>query len=172
MLRRILYAYGGDGNIAITRSEAEVLFDINDLTSESENHPAWSELFVKAIANFMMAASGYTPPTRDVVLKREKWLEQRDGMAGLMSKMMSAGLKSAFDIYARDDVSVQQQRADDLAKDVSLSERITEEEAEWVKNRIGRDGKIHENERALIEFVKEHSPDIHPSLTALIERAA
>ena len=30
LLRRILYAYGGDGNIAITRAEAEVLFRINE----------------------------------------------------------------------------------------------------------------------------------------------
>jgi len=30
MVRRILYAFGGDENIAVTRAEAEVLFGIND----------------------------------------------------------------------------------------------------------------------------------------------
>jgi hypothetical protein len=58
-VRRILYAFGGDGNIAVTQQEAEILFDINDATSEVDNHPAWSDLFVKALANFLMAASGY-----------------------------------------------------------------------------------------------------------------
>ena len=33
LLRRILYAFGGDGNVGITRSEAEVLFTLNDATA-------------------------------------------------------------------------------------------------------------------------------------------
>src|SRR5690606_7095064 len=45
LLRRIVYAFGGDGNIAVTQQEAEILFDINDATSEVDNHPAWSDLF-------------------------------------------------------------------------------------------------------------------------------
>jgi hypothetical protein len=53
LIRRILYAFGGDGNIAVTRQEAEVLFDINDATAEASNDPAWSDLFVKALANFL-----------------------------------------------------------------------------------------------------------------------
>ena len=172
ILRRILYAFGGDGNIAITRSEAEVLFDINDHTSEADNHDAWQELFVKAIANFMMSASGYTPPTRETVLKREQWLEERDGATGLMSKMLSAGLQGALEIYAREDKSVQEQRVDALEQDIASSEQITADEAKWLTNRIGRDGALHENERALIAFVKENSPKIHPSLQPLIESAA
>ena len=62
LMRRVLYAFGGDGNIAITRAEAEILFDINDASATAENHPAWNDLFVKAVANFMMAASGYAVP--------------------------------------------------------------------------------------------------------------
>ncbi|MBZ0230345.1 MAG: hypothetical protein K8F58_18100, partial [Bauldia sp.] len=37
LLRRILYAFGGDGGIAVTRAEAEVLFDINDATADADN---------------------------------------------------------------------------------------------------------------------------------------
>ncbi|MHC2791805.1 hypothetical protein ACVINZ_000817 [Mesorhizobium jarvisii] len=36
LLRRILYAHGGDGNIAITRGEAEVLFRINEHTAQAQ----------------------------------------------------------------------------------------------------------------------------------------
>jgi hypothetical protein len=71
----MLYAFGGDGNIAVTQQEASVLFDINDATAETENHPAWSDLFVKALANFLMATSGYQVPTRQEALRREAWLE-------------------------------------------------------------------------------------------------
>jgi hypothetical protein len=51
LLRRILHAHGGDGNIAITRAEAEVLFRINERTAQGHNDPSWNDLFVKAIAN-------------------------------------------------------------------------------------------------------------------------
>ena len=34
------------------------------------------------------------------------------------------------------------------------------------------DGVIHENERALLRFLKEESPDIHPSLRTLLDTAA
>jgi len=59
LIRRVLYAYGGESGMAISRFEAEVLFNLNDQTIETENHPAWSDLFLKAIANYLMAVSGY-----------------------------------------------------------------------------------------------------------------
>ena len=62
-------------NVAITRSEAELLFDIADATNEAENDPAWTDLFAKAIANAIMAASGYSAPNREEALRREAWLE-------------------------------------------------------------------------------------------------
>ena len=57
LVRRILFAFGGDGNISITRQEAGILFDINDATDEKKNDPAWSDLFVKALANFLLSTS-------------------------------------------------------------------------------------------------------------------
>ncbi|TIW77317.1 MAG: hypothetical protein E5V52_17680, partial [Mesorhizobium sp.] len=57
LLRRILHAFGGDGNIAITKAEAEVLFRINDRTAAADNDPSWNELFVKAIANYIMCSA-------------------------------------------------------------------------------------------------------------------
>src|SRR4029453_18533267 len=56
LLRRILYSFGGDGNIAVTRPEAEVLFDIDAATAAADNHPAWTDIFVNAIATYGMAA--------------------------------------------------------------------------------------------------------------------
>ena len=173
LLRRILYAFGGDGHMAISRAEAEVLFDLNDRTDEQKNHVSWSDLFVKAIANYMMAASGYQPPTREVALKREAWLDQRDGISGFMSKMVSGGLKSIFSAYNQSgELSVAEQRVKDMETDITVSERVTETETAWLIDRIGRDGLTSDNERVLIEFIKENSPSIHPSLKVLGETAA
>ena len=57
ILRRIVYAFGGNGAVAMAKSEAEVLFDLNDATAGADNDPSWNDLFVKAIASYVMAAS-------------------------------------------------------------------------------------------------------------------
>jgi len=173
LLRRILYAFGGDSHMAVSRAEAEILFEINDQTNEQKNHISWSDLFVKAIANFMMAASGYQPPPRQVALKREAWLEQRDGMSGFMQKMVSGGLQGIFSVYSQSaERGVAEQRVKDMQNDIRIAERVTKTETAWLVDRIGRDGNTNENERALIEFIKENSSSIHPSFKALSETAA
>ena len=75
MLRRVLYAFGGQDNAALSRAEVEVLFDLNDQTAEALNDPAWNELFTKAIASFILCASGYRAPAREEALRQEKWVE-------------------------------------------------------------------------------------------------
>ena len=55
---------------------------------------------------------------------------------------------------------------------IAGAEIISRSEAEWLNERIGRGGHVHENEKALLQFLKEESPDIHPSLKVLIASAA
>ena len=91
LLRRILYAFGSDGNVAISRAEAEVLFDLNDATNGARNAPEWTDLFTKAVANFIMAASGYSAPPREEALRQEAWLDHREGTGGFLAKMVAGG---------------------------------------------------------------------------------
>ncbi len=172
MLRRVLYAFGGDGNIAVSRAEAEVLFDLNDATSEADNHASWSDLFVKAVANFLMAASGYVVPAREEALRREDWLEERDTVAGFMGKMMASSLRGILHAYKRDEDMERYARLFGRENMILESEKISALEADWLAHRIGRDGAMHENEKALLEFIRDESPDIHPTLQSLIDRAA
>jgi hypothetical protein len=174
LMRRILYAFGGDGNIAVTRAEAEVLFDINDATATADNDPAWNELFVKAIANFMMAASGYDVPNRQEALKREEWVDTPSGGVGsFFSRMASGGLRGALNAYRQP--SVEQAWGERNARKeaaIASAETVTAEEAEWLARRMGRDGMLQENEKALLRFIRDEAPSIHPSLKSLIAKAA
>jgi hypothetical protein len=175
-LRRVLFAAGHEGSVGISREEAEVLFDLNDRTAEADNDPAWSDLFVKAIANFLMAARGYTVPSRAEALRREAWLDAPSrGVSALFGDMLSSllanGLRGVWAAARRDE--------DDLAADNRArleakrqAEAVTSTEVRWLADRIGRDGVIHENERALLKFLSEESPDIHPSLRTLLDTAA
>ncbi len=64
------------------------------------------------------------------------------------------------------------QRNEAFETDNAVSEKIDAVEAEWLVERIGRDGKLHANEIALIEFLKQESDDLHPSLQPLLSKVA
>ncbi len=182
ILRRALYAAGGAGHTAVTCDEAEMLFDINDATKHAENDPAWSDLFVKAIANFLMAAHGYSIPSREDALRREKWVEDAEsdfgGMTGQMvggafSSLLVEGLRGVWKDLTTDTMEAaygERQQAHEAM--ISANERITASEANWLSERIARDGELDENETALLLFIKAGSPEIHPSLQPLLDRVA
>ncbi|MEM9631059.1 MAG: hypothetical protein AAGA50_07025 [Pseudomonadota bacterium] len=175
LLRRVLYAGAGCGGVAISKAEAEVLFDLNDATAEAENHPAWSELFSKAVANHLMAMSGFTPPPREVALARENWLEQpggfEGGLGGFFKKMISGGTSAVRDAYSQTDNPYAARNAA-MQAEIAANEVVTQDEAGWLVSRIGRDGELHENEKALLRFIREESPNIHPALQPLMDKVA
>ncbi|WP_422376962.1 hypothetical protein [Roseibium sp.] len=174
LLRRVLYAGAGCGGMAISRAEAEVLFDLNDATVEAENAPAWSELFTKAVANHLMALSGFAPPPREVALAREDWLEQpggfEGGIGGFFKKMVSGGVSGVREAY-RDQPDPFAERGAAMETEIAVNEVVTGDETGWLVERIGRDGQLHENEKALLRFLREESPTIHPSLQPLLDKA-
>lgn len=181
LLRRTLYGASGDGNIGISKHEAEILFDINDKTAEIENHPAWNDLFVKAIANHLMAVSGYQPPSRQEAFAREQWLDDTEvDVAGTLKNSLSSfgslfGGGGFTDAFKSDHQRMQDawsDRNDKFERDTKTSEVVDGGEAHWLVDRIGRDGVFHENEKALIRFLKEDSPDIHPALRPLLDKVA
>jgi hypothetical protein len=175
MLRRILYAFGGEGGVGLTRQEVEVLFDLNDQTAEALNDPQWHELFTKAVASFILCASGYQAPSREEALRQEKWVEDISiNVDGFFARMVSGGLSAVVDAYAKDrtlEDAFAEKNAEHEAE-MEMAEIVDEEEARWVAERIGRDGVLHENERSLLKFLKAESPKIHPALEPLLEKVA
>lgn len=175
LLRRILYAYGGDGNIAITRAEAEVLFRINEQTSAADNDPSWNELFVKALANFVMCSAGYEAPTRDVALRRESFFQESEpGIGGFFSRMVSGGLAGIMEAYrSPGDIEAEWESKNRAAEALARrAETIDASEAKWLAERIGADRPLHDNERALLALIKHASPEIHPALKPLLDKVA
>lgn len=172
LMRRILYAFGGDGNVAITRPEAEVLFEINDATCAADNAEGWRDLFVKAIANCVLAASMYTAPSREQALAREAWLDRRGDLSvGNMAEGVARGLGNLLGVYREQ--SWEEQLIGRLERqkiEIVTSEEITPTEASWLAERIGRDGQLTPNEKALVEYLRAESWKVAPELAALLSR--
>jgi hypothetical protein len=174
LLRRIIYSVASDGNIAVSQAEAEVLFAIDRATADADNHPSWRDLYVKAIANCVMAASGHAVPPREVALARDAWLERRGELAlDNMASGMVAGFKGLFSAYREQ--SAEQRAIQHLTQqkiEIVTNETITPLEASWLVGQIGRDGKLTPNEMALLTFIKLESPALDPAIYALIDKAA
>lgn len=68
IIRRILEAAGGDAQAPISRPEADILFDIEDSANDRIDSGAFNDLFVKAIAHYVLGASGANVPARMIAL--------------------------------------------------------------------------------------------------------
>lgn len=174
LIRRILYAFGGDGNVGISRTEAEVLFDIADRTASAPNHPAWNDLFVKAVASSILCASGYVPPSRREALGREASLEKLEpDLGSFFARMVNGGLKAVIDAYVwpNDLESGWARRNRATAASAAAAETVDSEEAAWLVSRIDRDGILHENEASLLAFIRREARSVAPELEAFLARA-
>ena len=165
LLRRILYAYGGSGNIAVTRTEAEVLFEINDATRTADNDPDWADLFVKALADHLLSNHGHDVPPREVALARAQWLDEPSG--GFLRSMVS-GLTGIWQAYRQPDAW--EERLEEQKDAIRSAERISTEEARWLADRLERYRELRDHEIALIAFLAEESTEIDPALRPLMDK--
>jgi hypothetical protein len=68
MLRRVLYAFGHDDMIAMTRLELDFLREIDAAAETAEACPAWHTLFQKALFDAALTVSGQIAASREQML--------------------------------------------------------------------------------------------------------
>lgn len=167
LVRRFIFASGGAANVAVTREEAELIFDINDATMGLGNDPAWTEFFVRAISNHLMSHFTFDAPSRQEALRAQQFLEDRTvSPGGFLRRMVSLSGFRSEEKPAQTERNVMRERA------IAEAEKITPLEADWLADRIGRDGVLGEGERRIVNHLRELGDDLPPKLKALVERAA
>lgn len=172
LLRRILYAYAGGDNIAVTTEEAEVLFDINDATVDAANQVAWNDLFAKAIANHLMFASNHAAVSRTEALRRDEWVDNVAVNPGSFITGMVKSLRDIYKVATFKETDAQKSRREAYFGAAKSAEEVTEAEGQWLASRINRDGKMSAAERAALLFIKQEAMDIHPALLPLLDKVA
>ncbi len=163
-LRKVLYACGGNGGFGITQLEAEILFDLDEATQGALNDPAWTDLFVGAIANHLMTVGGPEVPSYEEARRRQNWLESASGLQWNLKKSFASWVGEARS-YSPTSIFMDDEHILD-------AERIDPVEAAWLIKRLNRDGQLSPNEKALLKFLESESPAIHSSLKPLIDAAA
>ncbi len=177
VLEKILYGTGGSGGYTISRAEAELLFDLNDATVARDNASGWRDLFVKAVGNFLMFPKGdSTAMTADARRRHAAWLDSGDAaFTKEASKLIwregvFGALKKARDMD-RDDRDAAAAAAQTAEDEAARREAVDADEAAWLIDRIGRDGELHQNERALLVHIRTRATEIDPALEAHFEEA-
>ncbi len=151
LLRRVLYAGAGASGTSVSRAEAEALFDINDACRGGDNAPAWRELFVHGVANYLLVPPGYQGVSADEARRRQAWLESPThfDFASLLHQSLQTTLSQTF---ARDDEGWRRTLAQEDQARVQ-AHAFTVDERSWLNARICRDGVTDPNETALLDFV-------------------
>jgi hypothetical protein len=151
LLRRLVFAEGGDGALTVGDAEADMLWRIKDLALHGDNFPGWKTLFVQAVGNHLMAWSNYKPLDRGEAARLETFMNDRHrSVLGFFGRMDSVDLHDAERVFAGDDLSAAEHRAS-----VDEAEAITPAEQGWLQSHIDADGARDPYEEALLAFIGE-----------------
>jgi hypothetical protein len=163
LLRRLIFAGGGEGAIIVDTQEADLLFRIKDATLDGDNASSWLRLFVQGIGNHLMAHSDYRPLSRDEALEFEQFMDDSAPSLGSFFKRMLPSDKIGYGTIAETFKTLFPKTEDRFAKRLALdnSHLITPEEAGWLKTHIAADAQTDAYEKALLTFIldeAEHAP--------------
>jgi hypothetical protein len=175
LLRRLIYAGGGEGNLGVTREEGEALFAIENAVRGAFNDAAWSEFFAQAVGAAVLAASPYTPESRDAALRDEAWLNHKDSLGEFAAHMAAKpDLKGAIHEILHPGADAWNEWKDADAKmeaDEAEAGRITDDDARWLVGQLNR-GPLSAPERRLLAFLGAEASEVSDLLKPLLAVAA
>jgi hypothetical protein len=152
LLRRIVFAGGGDSALLVGQDEAEMLWRIKDSTLGAANAPGWKQLFVQGVGNFLMAYSSYRPLERPEAARLEAFMnDRRSSVLGFLGRMGQPDFEGARRVLKPGESAEDHQAA------VAAAGAVTPSEKAWLEASVSRDGKTDECEEALIRFLEEES---------------
>lgn len=152
LLRRLVFAAGGDGALVVSQDEAEMLWRIKDATLGAANAAGWQRLFVQAVGNHLMAYSSYRPLEKTQAARLETFMDdRRSNMLGFLSRMRRPDLAGAAKLFDPEE------SAEDHDAAVDAAAADTPSENAWLQFNLARDDKRDECEEALLRFLDEES---------------
>jgi len=173
LLRRLIFAGASEGNIGVTREEADALFDV-DAACGANADPAWPTFFAQAIDDALTAVSPFHVESREDAQRDDAWLASRPGVFDFFKHMVAkpdlgGAMEDIFHPYEGE--RREWQAADDqMEANEAAAAPITDEEADWLVQRLGA-GPLSAAGHALVERLKAQVPNPGGRLKPLIDAA-
>ncbi len=154
LLRRVIFAAGGDRPAAASKAEAEMLFRIKDATLHDSNAPEWERLFVQGVASYLLGFGGHEPLSRERAGELERFMNDTGaGLGGFFRRMATSDVDSAFGSL----LSLTPDHSGDLDAEVAEAAQLTETEDFWLRDHIDADEELDPLEKALLAFIAEET---------------
>jgi hypothetical protein len=144
LLRRMIFASGGDGPARVSKAEAEMLFRIKDATLGAINAPEWERLFVQGVGNAVQGWQAAQGLTRERAAELETFMNDHTSRVGSFLARMAR--------FERPRATSPQR---DVAAQAQADGAITQPEQSWLDALVGADGEIDPLERALLTFLSD-----------------
>jgi hypothetical protein len=159
LLRRMIFASGGDRPASVSQAEAELLFRLKDATLYDSNAPEWQTLFVQGVANYLLGFGGHEALSVERAGELERFMAKEGGGIGgflgrvLTSKPDLAGFGSLLGLGGEEpDSGIE--AWDDEAEAAAVLEPS---EAHWLNDMLEADEELDELEKALIAFIDDET---------------
>lgn len=153
LLRRVIFASGGDRPAAVSQREAEMLFRLKDATLGADNAAEWQRLFVQGVGNYLQGWQGAKGLTRERAAELEAFMNQPSG--GLSGFFRRMGSVAAGDLRSAARDLLTSPSARNFTGEAVADAAVTGSEQQWLDTRIGNDGQIDPLEQALLAFLAE-----------------
>ena len=153
ILRRAIFAAGGDRPAAVSRDEAEMLFRLKEVTLGAENAPQWKQLFVQGVGNYLQGYVALSSQlTRERATELESFMNDAESNVGRFIGRMAKSVPTGTFVRWSPEVS-----APSRGDSVGTAEAVTPEEKTWLDQAIGADDQVDELEQALLAFLAEET---------------
>lgn len=154
LLRRMIFAAGGDRPAAVSKAEAEMLFRIKDAALHEANAPEWRQLFVQGVANYLLGFGGHEPLGAERAAELEAFMSRQGaGVGGFLNRMLHADVEQGFaSLLGGSDVP-----ETDWEAEAESAAQLTPGEADWLRDKLDADEDLDEYEKALIAFIDEET---------------
>ncbi|MCX7284347.1 MAG: hypothetical protein NTX28_09935 [Novosphingobium sp.] len=153
LIRRTIFAAGGDRPAGVSQREAEMLFRLKDATLGADNAPAWERLFVQGVANYLQGWNGTASVTRERAGELEAFMNDRSSSMGRFFGRMARTDASGFADALREVGFGRKQPERDIAGEAARDHAVSDAEKLWLEARIDADGQIDPLEKALLRFL-------------------
>ncbi len=183
LLSRILWGAGSEGQLAVSREEAEALFAIADATTGAANSDEFDDFFARAVGNYLIGATGRAVPSRETALRWATDREYKIDVLGALSRVLAATPRALSPNFVAELLKPVRTLGQDVDAAIAACERareaaaivaevLTPEKAGWLIDRIDRNGTITPAEQALARFVARESAALDASLKGIMSKVA
>lgn len=153
LLRRVIFASGGDRPSGVSQREAEMLFRLKDATLGSPNSAEWQRLFVQGVGNYLQGWTAGRPLSRDRAAHLESFMnDHSSSLGGFFSRMSRV---SAKDVRSAAQDLLGSPAARDYTGEAGADAALTSPERSWLDGKIAADGRTDPLEEALLAFLAE-----------------